>query len=67
MNSSGFVVNSENTRIKKCCASCGYKMDTNDVERRKCMLSNKRVTKDFLCQNWCISEFFDELKIGYNK
>lgn len=62
-----FVINSENTRIKMCCASCVYKVCTNDNNRRKCTLSGKKVTKDFLCRSWRISREMDVLKIGYNK
>lgn len=59
-----FVVNSEGTRIKKCCASCQYKVCTNDNDHRKCTLSGKKVTKDFICRTWHISREMDKLKIG---
>ena len=62
-----FAVNSEGVRVKKCCASCQYKVCTNNDTNRKCTLSGKRVTKDFLCRSWRISDFMDNVRIGYNK
>ena len=61
------VVNSEGARIKKCCASCKFKVGTNDDNHRKCKLNGKKVTKDFLCRDWCISDFFGRLRIPYNR
>ena len=64
MNEVEYAINSQKVRIKKCCASCLHKGSINDTNYRKCMLSGKKVTSDFLCLSWHISAEMDRFRIG---
>lgn len=62
-----FVLNSQGTLIKKCCASCKYK-DAYDTEgpKRLCRVDptdKKRIVdKKHVCREWEISEEMDMIK-----
>jgi hypothetical protein len=64
-----FTTNQNNVIIKKCCASCKWKIP-HDTEgpRRKCTFKNpnKIVDKSDLCGNWEISEMIDIIKLRPN-
>ena len=61
-----FVRNSKGTLIKKCCASCKYKLPYDaEGPRRSCTRNpnkSKIVKKSYCCSHWWISEEADRIK-----
>lgn len=59
-----FTKNVNGVSIKKCCASCATH-DPYDSEgpRRKCKKHNKVVDKSDCCNDWCMSDAINRLKI----
>ena len=59
-----FIRNKNHVKIKKCCASCKtHEHYDSDGPRRKCTLYGKVVDKSHCCEDWCISEAINEIKL----
>lgn len=50
--------------VKKCCASCIHRY-FDEEDRRRCMLTDKRVRGCMKCEFWVMSEGMQ--KVGYNR
>ena len=59
----GFVMNPAGIRIKKCCASCAWKVLIDSLVNRKCRRWRKKVKPRHCCGCWEMSEALIELKI----
>lgn len=57
-----FVRNPYGIRIKKCCASCAWKVLTESLTTRKCRRWRKRVKPRHCCRCWKMSEALLRLK-----
>ena len=58
-----FLLNPNNVRIKKCCASCAHKEIGKSEDQRICMHGEGEVPKDYLCSDWELSENCKKLKM----
>lgn len=59
----GFVRNPAGIRIKKCCASCAWKVLIDSLVNRKCRRWRKKVKPRHCCGCWEMREALIELKI----
>lgn len=58
-----YTFNKNGVRIKKCCASCKSKEIGKKEDERICMKGEGQVTKDYVCEDWSISETIDNIKM----
>ena len=58
----GFVMNPAGIRIKKCCASCAWKVLIDSLVNRKCRRWRKKVKPRHCCGCWEMSEALLRLK-----
>lgn len=59
-----YVTNKNGVKIKKCCASCRFKMPhDSEGPRRECTKHEKLVNKKDCCSEWEINEQIDIIKL----
>lgn len=61
-----YVLNANNVKVKKCCASCKHKQDHEDFRFRKCGRTGDKVVAAVCCceDGYEISEQMNKLRIG---